>query len=439
MTVVDSIEQRARVGILALIATPAVIIFISSNFVNVGNLAFNVIFSRLMGPELFGVLALLLTIKLAFLGVLGSVQMAVSQMIAGSLPEEPSATEHALSGMNQMLPVKPFIIVSLLLSALALIYANFAQLELKTPHLLLLMSLALPFGASLSVLRGVAFGKMQTTRIVLSANIEMFVRLIGAVLAWSLGFGIEGVVTAICVSILAGWAVLSDLLPKSAKASGQTNTIVKTLFLSSLPFAALQMAQVLALDGDIFLATLLLPASESGLIAALSLFQRIQFFACFALASIMLPSVISAVRNHTSLRPALLPVAALFLAVSLPLLGLVAAAPERLIIALVGDAYLEASAGLWLAAVSAVSFTLSFLIATFLIALGNRIGVILVLIAAAVQLGLMATCQPELFADLLKVKASVQISTTIILISYVVINKRHADRRALSFQKPSKD
>ena len=44
---------------LALAATPAVVVFLSSNFVNVGNLVFNMIFSRLMGPELFGVLAML--------------------------------------------------------------------------------------------------------------------------------------------------------------------------------------------------------------------------------------------------------------------------------------------------------------------------------------------------------------------------------------------
>src|SRR6056297_279408 len=61
---------------------PVAAIFLSANLANVGNLAFNMLFSGWMGPELFGELAVVLTIKLAALAILNAVQMAVSRDIA---------------------------------------------------------------------------------------------------------------------------------------------------------------------------------------------------------------------------------------------------------------------------------------------------------------------------------------------------------------------
>ncbi|MFM2356030.1 MAG: hypothetical protein RLZZ528_1766, partial [Pseudomonadota bacterium] len=58
------------------------VIFLSSNLVNAGNLAFNMLFSRWMGPALFADLAVLLTLKLAVLNLAGAAQLAASQMVA---------------------------------------------------------------------------------------------------------------------------------------------------------------------------------------------------------------------------------------------------------------------------------------------------------------------------------------------------------------------
>ena len=160
-----------------------------------------------------------------------------------------------------------------------------------------LLLAALPFGASLSLLRGVAYGRMNAGRIALSANVEMAVRLGGALVAWQAGLGIGGVVLAISLSIAAGWAALAGLLPTPAADRAAARPMLRILILGALPFALLQVAQVMALDGDIFLASALLPAAEAGKLAALSLVQRIQFFACVALASVLLPGVVIAART----------------------------------------------------------------------------------------------------------------------------------------------
>ncbi len=420
--------------IVSLLMAPVVVVFLSSNLVNVGNLAFNMIFSRLLGPELFGVLALLLTIKLALLGVMGALQMAVSQMVASKMGPEESQIERALSRINRLLIAGLFSLGIPLTAGLVLVEMFVARLELGM-HLLLILLVAVPFGASLSILRGIAFGRMQAGRIVLSANVEMVVRLAGAFLAWELGVGLEGVVAAISVSIIAGWAVLFDLLPPT-RTQLPIRSTAGILVASAAPFGLIQLSQVLALDGDIFLANAALPASEAGFIGVLSLFQRIQFFACFALAGVLLPGVIIAARDGKSVLRAVVPVFALFVAVSIPLVTAAFFIPTTLISAMVGEQYLAAAPALILAVFSAVCFTFSYLVATLLAALGKITGILLVFAGALLQLALMYFNDPSSFADLLWVKATCQAATatvlTFSLLYHVQCNRISAFTRSTS-------
>jgi len=403
--------------LVSLAATPAVIIFLSSNFVNVGNLAFNMIFSRLMGPELFGVLALLLTIKLALLGVMGAAQMAVSQIVASTSREEAPKIEQALSRINRFLFAGLLLLGILLTASFLLVGTVDARLELPAAHLIILLLAAVPFGGSLSILRGVAFGNMNAGRIALSAIVEMAVRLVGAVLVWTLGFGIEGVVLAISLSIAAGWIVLTDLLPKT-KAKVSIQKTARVLAVSSVPFGLLQLAQVLALDGDIFLARATLPADEAGYIAVLSLFQRIQFFACFALSGVLLPGVVIAVREGRSIIKSALPIFILFVVVSVLFLITALMAPTELIRLLAGAEYLSASSGLIFAVLSSVLFTFSYLTATLLIALRDKAGIVILFAAALGQLALMSVTELHSFGDLLFIKTACQSATAALLFVY---------------------
>ena len=407
----------------ALAATPAVVIFLSSNFVNVGNLAFNMIFSRLLGPELFGTLALLLTIKLALLGIMGAVQMAVSQMVASCTGDERPGVEQALSRINRFLFLGLFILGITLTTGLALGEAVGARpLPVETVHLAMLLA-AVPFGASLSVLRGIAFGDLRTGRIVLSANVEMGVRLVGALLAWFLGFGLEGIVLAIGLSIVAGWLVVADLLP-GAPMTDRFERHVTRVALLSVPFALLQVTQVVALDGEVFLASALLSEADAGLTAALSLFQRIQFFACFALASVLLPRVISAAQAGEPVVSAATPAFVLFAAVSVLVVMSALIAPDMLVTLLVGQAYLPASGSVLSAVLASAAFTFNYLIATFLIALKDKLGIIVIVLGVAAQFGAMAQSDPTTFHELIAMKVLYQIAIAALL-CFCLIRRLH--------------
>lgn len=396
-----------RLPLAAALGSPVFIIFLSSNFVNAGNLAFNMIFSRWMGPALFADLAAVLTIKLALLGVLGAVQMAVSHRVAHTGGAKRPHVEQALSRINRICFVALWLTLPLTALA-ALPDAGGARLGLGSPWILLILAGSLPFTAPLSILRGVVLGRMETARVVASANAEMGVRLAGSILAWKAGLGIEGVAAAIALSIAAGWWVLrGSLAPAPARVSGLKMAATGLAF-AALPFAVLQGAQVVLLDGDVILAKMRLSPEEAGYSAALSLFQRIQFFACFGLASALLPMVTAAAAQGGNVLRAALPAVALFAGIALPFLAGVILVPEALISAMAGAAFAPAAPLLPLAGGAAVAFTFSYLAATFLAALGDRRGIWLIAAAVPVQAWLMLSAPGGGLAPMLSAKLACQ-------------------------------
>jgi O-antigen/teichoic acid export membrane protein len=364
-------------------ASPAVAMFVSSNVANAGNLVFNMLFSRWMGPELFAQLATLLTVKLSLLALLNAVQMAVSQQVSGS----DAQGDGALWRLNRLAFVGLALVVPLAVPA-ALSGALGRAVGVQSASAVMILLFALPVTAPLCLARGVAVGRLQVGRIIWSANLEMAVRLGGGVLAWQAGLGLTGVVAALALSLLAGWLPVRGAL-RPGPGLG-VSPLARRVAVLALPFAVLQAAQVAHLDGDVLVANALLSPTDTGLVAVLSLFQRIQFFACFGLAAVLLPLVTAAAaRGDSGFRQAG-PVAAVFAGVSLPLMAVLVAAPDRVIGLLAGPAFAGAAPALPLAGLCAVLFTLSYLLATFLAALGDRRGIWLIAGFVPVQLGAFA-------------------------------------------------
>lgn len=389
---------------------PILAIFLSANIVNLGNLGFNVLFSRWMGPAAFGELATLLTLFLAVMATLTALQLAVSQRIAaGADPDLAGALARlAHRGLGIGLVALPTVVLGLSLLDPG------PALGLTSPASLLLLGLCLPFALPLALARGIATGRLDARRVILSAQVEMWLRLILAGVAWRAGLGLPGIAAAISLSVLAGLLPLWPLLPgRSAPA------LPGGLLLAALPFAALQAGQVILMDGDVLLAQSFLGAEAAGHIAALGLFQRIQFFGCFSLAVVLLPAVAAEVAAGRSPFRAAIPVFALYAAVSIPVISAAFAFPDLLVTALVGPAFLPAAALLPTVALAAAAFTLSFLLATYLAATGDRGGIWIVALACPVQLLGMAQMAHSLDA-LLTAKLACQLALATLLLARAV-------------------
>lgn len=387
MTIASSIAVRRPqslrlIGALtALAATPAVAIFLATNLANAGNLAFNMIFSRLLEPSQFHDLAVILTIKLGVLSVFGAVQMAVSQMVSRGEAQEPTISE------LPRLTVLGFILLFFAVPALlpVVLSENVAlALGIEDHRLLAILLLSFPVSLPLSLARGAALGRVSVRGMVLSANLEMAVRLFGAVAAWMVGLGLPGIVAAIGVSLVVGWwPVRNEQRPAGAidRKRGELRRLAARIAALSAPFAVLQLAQVGHLDADLLLSTKLLDADQADLMAGLSLVQRIQFYACFGLAGVLLPTMTRALVEGRSLIGPILPVAGLVLCTGAGLLGAALLMPEAVMTAVAGRDYVPATIALVPAICAAFCFTVSYITATLLAAIGDRSGIAIVALA----------------------------------------------------------
>ncbi|MDO8884248.1 MAG: hypothetical protein Q7V11_14995, partial [Pseudotabrizicola sp.] len=374
--------SRRVAGLLALLASPAVAVFLSHNIANAGNLFYNMLFSRWLGPETFGVLATLLTLKLAILALLNALQMAVSQQV--SRGHNPVLTK-ALAVLDRRMIVG-LSVLALLLLPLAISGQLTSALGLPqgAATALAILLLAVPITAPLCIGRGIAMGRQRTGIIVASGQLEMGVRLLGGALAWVAGWGLTGVVAALVLSLVAGWLPVRRLgLAHGSRDAPTADHKAEMRFVLklALPFATLQAAQVALMDGDVLAASVLLDQRDTGYVAVLGLLQRIQFFACFGLAAVLLPSVTAAsMRGESGLRE-MRPIAFLFGATVLPLLGVMYLFPAKLLVIVAGPEFAGAAPALLATGLAAAAFTGSYLMATILAAWSDRRGLVLFALA----------------------------------------------------------
>lgn len=394
----------------ALLAGPVVAIFVSANLVNLGNLGFNLMFSRWMGPVLFGQLATLLTLFLAVMGVLGALQLAVSQHIA-TRPDQTRTLQAGLARLSRRGLILGLAGLPVLIAAVLALDLG-RTLGLGTPLLLPLLMLCLPFALPLALGRGIVTGQLAARPVILSAQVEMWVRLIGAALAWHLGFGLSGVTAIIALSVIAGWLPLRTAF---GRGNDGAPAAVTPVILAALPFALLQAGQVVLMDGDVLIAQLWLGAEAAGQVAALGLFQRIQFFGCFSLAAVLLPAVAAQVSAGRNPLGAARTVFGVYAAVTALLTGLACAAPGVLVTSLVGPAFLPAAPLLPLVSVAAATFTLSYLLATYLAALGDRTGIWAISLACPVQIAAIALLADDL-TTLVQIKLFCQLALAALLL-----------------------
>lgn len=369
-----------------LLANPALVLLISANMVNLGNLAFNIVLSRLMGPEQFGDLSFLLTIKLAVLCIMSAVQFEIARRVASAVSSGASIVtfEASKSGVNLLgvaavalvLPTAAFFLT------VTIILFDVSLSDRAMGGILFL--LAIPFLAPLCLLRGLSQGVMDLKHIVLSAQAEMAIRFFGALVAWYLGAGLTGICLAVVVSIIAGWWLAAPRSRRSIVASrsrlalfSQAETECRSqnslgcgLFLAALPWVFLQLGQVISLDADFIAVKLFMDAKEGGHAAVSVLVQRILFFGSFGLASAMLPLAAGA-STRKALFNAVQPVFLLFLLTAVPAVLMLVSFSEIFVVLGFGSTYLAAAPFLPFSAVSGAAFVIVYLIATLFMARGR--------------------------------------------------------------------
>lgn len=363
---------------------PATALFVSANIANAANLAFNMVFARIMGPAAFADLTLLLTLKLGVLSFLGALQFAIAERTA----KEPQIEQSRWRGFDMSWrSLKVSVPAMFLVMALANYLAT--ALNFSSPMALVILAIAVPFFLPMIIYRGLAQGLVDLPRIIVSIQAEWLIRLLGSVLLWQAGFGLPGIAAAVGLSILAGFAFSTqrrDWQWPGQRPGLAVDAQTRALGLATVPYLILQFAQVLVLDSDIFLAKISFSADTAGLVAGLLLIQRVFFFAFLSCSTILQPLVARQSEKETSASNLFLLLAAVAIITALALAVVV---PNSAFVVgiMLGDSYSALTSVVWISALTGAVFMASHLCAIYQIARGRSGAAIVVLVFGLLQLG----------------------------------------------------
>jgi O-antigen/teichoic acid export membrane protein len=393
----SGVQTRAR----QLARAPSTIIFLSANIANAANLAFNMVFARLMGPDLFSDLALLLTLKLAALSLFSAMQFGFSKITALIHADEQRQADMVagLSKLSLKVSIPVFFLLFAGVDGLARLLA------MRDPMTLTLVLLIIPALVPISLYRGVAYGRIDVPRLVSSFQLEWVVRLLAGLALWFAGFGLLGVTLALVASVYIGALFASRKSDRTAWRRRQAHSASDGLLAlqASAPFLAIQIAQILMLDGELFIAKAVLPGTEAGYLAGLGLIQRIFFFAFLSFAALLLPMVArkTADQDTVGARQDLSNMlAGLTILAIIPLTVLTLFSPFISAL-LFGEAFRPMAPWAPMAAMSALSFAIAHLAITYFVArdyTGRAYGFAGVAMVQFLALVLVASIWPSLAA-----------------------------------------
>ncbi len=362
---------------------PAAVLFISANIANVANLAFNMVFARVMGPAAFADLTLLLTLKLGVLSFLGALQFAFAEMAA---KEKDITLSHRRAQSLSWQSLKFSIPAMFIIMALAN-YVSTA-LNFSSPAALCILALAVPFFLPMVIYRGLTQGLIDLPKIILSIQSEWIIRLFGSLILWKMEFGLTGIAVAVGLSIFAGFIFSTrkddwnrPQPQRKATVDGQT----KALGIAVMPYLILQIAQVLVLDSDIILAKVNFSAETAGLVAGLLLIQRVFFFAFLSCSTILQPFVAKQQDTDRSPKELLMLLGAIAIITALALV-IILPNSDLIVRIMLGDEYAALSSIVWISALTGAVFIGSHLCAIYQIAKGKSFAAMVVLFFGIIQL-----------------------------------------------------
>ena len=235
---------------------------------------------------------------------------------------------------------------------------------------LIILALSIPLFLPLVIYRGLAQGRIDLPKMVGSFQLEWIIRLAGCLLLWQAGLGFGGIAFALVLSVFFG-LIFTMSREEFYALLAPTQGVKSLLALKiSLPYAAIFLAQILALDGDIFIGKMMMSPDNASIAAAMLLFQRIFFFAFLSFASVLQPFVARQDTSQKQSRHALIKVLGVMSAITALSILVISINPDFFAGLLLGEQYKNLGSLLSVAAIIGFCFMTAQLIIVYRIARG---------------------------------------------------------------------
>ncbi|KPL80489.1 MATE family efflux transporter [Herpetosiphon geysericola] len=355
---------------------PGFWLFMSMMLVNAGNYGFNVVMGRWLGPSAYADINLIITFFLVATFITSGLQMATARAIVGV------NNQHMLTMLRRVAWVCGGL--SLLgLGLFASIWQGLFQTTSSLPFIILGAGLTCYY--ALGVERGIAQGCAHFGRLAWNFQLEMGIRLLGALSLVALGMGVVGATIALSSSIILAWFRMANY---------QTNSIVHGTkqairMTAMIPIIMHLLGQVFINNSDVIVVKAWFPALIAGQYAALALIGRVVFFATATVGTILFPRVLNAPHHREQQQ--------LFwhsILITIGIAGLITvvckAIPTLLLGWLFGAAYGSMAHLLWLYAAATSCYAVANIIITYQLAQDRSFGAWATIVAGITQVVIIA-------------------------------------------------
>lgn len=257
------------------------ILLLSSVFVGVMNLIYNFAVAHELGADKFGHASVVYTVLMLLSSVTLSFQLLCSKFVARS---ESQAERIAIYNLLHRRSWLGGLGIGLLLASGSSVIAQY--LNLPSPLLIRVLAIGTVFYIPLGTRRGFMQGTYDFRPLAINFVLEVIIKLIGAVVLMSAGYGVQGVVGAISASVIVAYFVAIPRkhhigeIPQATLRSGMGESVQALTFF---------IGQVIINNLDIVLVKHFFDATQAGVYAAIALIGRVVYMLSWSVVSSMFP------------------------------------------------------------------------------------------------------------------------------------------------------
>lgn len=257
----------------------SIVLLLSSGFVGAMNLIYNFIVMHALGADRFGHANAVYTVLL----LLGSFTLSYQILCSKFVARSDSRAEKI--GIYRLLHRRAWFWALGISLALAFSSGMFSgYLNLPNRNYILLIAIANLFYIPLGVQRGLMQGMYEFPRLAVNFGIEVVVKLVVAVCALALGWGVTGIIVAIVASILIayvhGWPRNQSALSVPVTLPALQEGIQASVFF---------IGQMIIYNLDVILVEHFFSATLAGVYAAVAVVGRVVYMLCWSVVNSMFP------------------------------------------------------------------------------------------------------------------------------------------------------
>ena len=379
----DKMIRRIKEIVLHPLFSGSAVMIFGSNLANFIAYVYHLVIGRMLGPELYGELAAVVSLIGLFAVSFGFFGLVIVKFVSSGNTNERKMLFSWFTTRSSQIA----IFVGIFVTAISPFIAGFLKIGLSVAVLLgpIITVFLLSFIYS-SFLQGL----LRFGRVVVVSNISMAGRLALGILFVALGFSVFGAIFGLFISAALGlWLnryFLKDY--KVSKDSG-SRAFGKKILAYAGPIFLVSLSTNSLYSTDVILVKHFFEAQSAGIYAALSTLGKIIFFGTAPVGAVMFPLVSQRQSQGKDYKKIFLLSLLFTLGISLLVLLIYWLAPELSLKILYGDKFLEASPYLvWIGLFMAI-FSSGSLITGFYLSKGDtRIWTLVVLAALGQALGI---------------------------------------------------